>query len=209
MSTKIDEDTLTLIEETFRGDPNVDGVMPFLLEPVPVVNVASGQGEPEILFGGLDPARLGDFGGLRDVDGEAIELATFSAGQVVMSERAAEDLNAGVGDRLTTFFDNQAIELVVAAIAPDSAMTASLNLSGGGMVMPLDQLQQLTGQEGKLSLIGISNAGGVHDSLDATGAVVAKLEQALAGSSSATRRRSKSLSMRPTRPGRSSQTSFC
>jgi putative ABC transport system permease protein len=181
MSTKIDEGTLALVEETFRNDENVDGIMPFLLEPVPVVNFASGQGEPEVLFGGYDPARADDFGGLWDVDGDAIDLAALAEDEVVLSERAAEDLDAAVDDRLTTFFDNQPITLAVAAIAPDSAMTASLNLNAGGMVMPLDRLQQLTGQEGKLSLIGISNAGGVHDSLDATEAVVAKLEEALEG----------------------------
>jgi putative ABC transport system permease protein len=181
MTSKIDASALGLVEDTFRNDPNVDGIMPFLFEPVPVADFASGQGEPEVLIGGLDPARIDDFGGLNDLGGSTIDLAALPADAVVMSERAAEDLDVTVGDRVTTFYQNRPIELVVAAIAPDSVLTASLNPTGGGMVMPLDRLQQLTGQQGKLSLIGISNAGGVHDSLGATDAVVTKLEQSLAG----------------------------
>ena len=181
MTSKIDASALPLVEEALRGDPNVDGIMPFVFEPVPVVNFATGQGEPQVLLGGWDPGRVDNFGGFYDRDGKSVDLAALPPNGVVISERAAEDLSATVGDWLTTFYQNRPIDLTVAAIAPDSALTASLNPSIGGMVMPLERLQTLTGQEGKLSLIGISNAGGVHDSLGGTDAVITKLEQALAG----------------------------
>ncbi len=48
--------------------------------------------------------------------------------------------------------------------------------------MLLAALQELTGQQGRLSAIAVSNAGDVRDGLDNTDAVVTKLRVALNGS---------------------------
>jgi putative ABC transport system permease protein len=183
LNTKIDASALAIVEKALAGDPHVDGIMPILLEPVPVVDQTSGQSEPQITVTGLDPARMSQFGGLRDRDGKAIDLGALPEGNVVLSQAAADDLDATVGDSLTIFYNNRPIPLTVAAIAPDSILSGSVSVDLGGMAMPLDRLQRLTSQPNVLSIIGISNTGGVRDSLGPTDAVIDRLKPALAGTS--------------------------
>ncbi|HEX3301381.1 MAG TPA: FtsX-like permease family protein [Thermomicrobiales bacterium] len=183
LNTKIDTSALTLVEQTLAGDPQVDGIMPILLEPVPVVDQSSGQAEPQVTIAGLDPSRIDQFGGLHDRDGHKIDLAALPEGTVVLSKAAAEDLDANVGDTLTIYYGNRPIPLTVAAIAPDSVLSGAVSTEIGGMAMALDRLQQLTNQPNALSIIAISNSGGVRDSLGPTKDVIDRLKPALAGKS--------------------------
>jgi putative ABC transport system permease protein len=181
LSTNIDAGALTVVEDALRDDPNVDGIMPGLIELVPVLHAAAGRAEPGGGLTGWDPARIGQFGNLLDPDGNVIDLAALPPGAVVLSETGAENLSATVGDTLIVYFNNQPHEVTVAALAPDTALSGVVNPNMSGMAMALDELQTLTNQPGVLSMIVISNAGGVRDGLAATDAVVEKLEPALAG----------------------------
>lgn len=183
LSLKIPAGSYELVQQALDGDPNVDGIAPMLLETVPVLDQTSSQGEPAIVLAGQDPAVLGDFGGLTATDGETIDLGALGADEVVLSEMAAEDLDASVGDQITTFFGNQPISLTVAAIAEDSVLSGVVTPNVGGMVIPLDRMQQLTGQTDVLSAVAVSNTGGVRGSQDLTDAVVEKLQPALVGQS--------------------------
>ena len=165
LSVKIDGGALAVVERAVGDDPNVDGVMPALLEMVPVVNEGKGQAEPQVSLVGFDPTRIDRFGGLRDLGGRAIDLGALPPDSVVLSETAAEDLDAAPGDRLTTFYANRSLPLTVAAVAPDSVLSGVIDFTLGGMAMPLDRLQRLTNQPDTLSLIAVSNAGGVRDGL--------------------------------------------
>src|ERR687898_2983514 len=93
----IDAGALTLVDATLAGDPNVDGVMPFLDTRVPVVNEAAGQAEPSMVLTGVDPSRLEGFGGLAVTDGGTIDLAGLDANGVVITAEAADQLGATVG----------------------------------------------------------------------------------------------------------------
>src|SRR3712207_9170734 len=93
----------------------------------------------------------------------------------------AEDLGAAVGDALTVVYDNQPVPLRVAAIAEDGPLSGRFDPTTPGMVVPLQRLQEATGQQGLVTLLGISNRGGVEDGLALTDEVVAKLEPLLAG----------------------------
>jgi putative ABC transport system permease protein len=183
LNAKIDTSALTLVEQTLAGDPHVDGIMPILLEPVPVVNAQRGQAEPQIMIAGVDPARIDQFGGLQDLNHTTIDLANLPDGSVVISETTAEDLDASVGDGLTTYYANLPIQLTVAAIAPDSVLSGAVNPTIGGMMMPLDRLQALTNQPDAISMVAISNTGAVRNSLGGTDAVVERLESVLPGTS--------------------------
>ena len=181
LSQTFDASALERIDALFAGDSSVDGVMPLLFETVPVQDTTSAQAEPEVTFAGIDPARLDQFGGITATNGADIDFAALPADGVVLSESAAEDLDAALGDALTVFYDNRPIALTVAAIAEDSALTGVIDFETSGMAIPLARLQEITGQPGTLSAIAISNAGGVRDGVDGTEAVLAKLEPALAG----------------------------
>ena len=82
---------------------------------------------------------------------------------------------------MTIYYNNQPIEITVAAIAPDSLLTGALDFEEPGMVMSLERLQELTGLTDTYSLVAISNTGGVRDGMTHTDAVVDALEPALAG----------------------------
>ncbi len=180
-SARFDQSVVDQIEQAFAGDPRVDGVMPVLVETVPVVVERSGQGEPQTNLVGIDPGRLTDVGGLRSVDGQPIDLAATPLDSVVLSETAAEKLDAVAGDKITIFYGNRPLPLTVAAIAVDSPLSGRFDPINPGMVVPLDRLQAATGQQGQVTLVAVSNRGGVRDGLDETDAVVAKLKQTLDG----------------------------
>jgi putative ABC transport system permease protein len=180
MTETIDAGTVDLVETTFAGDDSVDGVMPLLDVRVPVINEAAGQVQPSVILTGIDPARLDAFGGLKAANGGTVDLATVGDGQVVVSEKAADALDAQVGDTLTIYHANTPVMLTVADIAANSTL-AGRRETAISMVMPLDRLQALTGQEGTLTAVAISNAGAVRDSDGATDAVMAKLAGALKG----------------------------
>src|SRR5918994_1242046 len=183
----IDAGALTLVDATLAGNPNVDGIMPFLDARVPVVHEAAGQVEPSVVLTGVDPSRLDGFGGLAATDGGTIDLADLGADGVVITAEAAEQLGATVGSTLTIYHDNTPVTLTVAAITEYSFLAGHRALDQTGtpgrasLVMPLDRVQALTGQPATLTGIAISNAGGVRDSAGPTDAVVAKLASALAG----------------------------
>ncbi len=185
-TTPLDAADLARLEDAVRGNPDIDGLLPFLETRVPIVNEAASLAEPDVLLIGLDPARLAAFGGLRATDGEAIDLAALSPGGVVLSERLADLLGAKAGDALTTFYNNTPATLTVAAVAENAYLTgvrcsASSGLEGSGLVMPLTELQTLTGQPNRLTAVAVSNAGGVRDGLERSQEVTAALRTALAG----------------------------
>ncbi|MDQ4099820.1 MAG: FtsX-like permease family protein [Chloroflexota bacterium] len=187
ISEPIGADALALVDRTLAGDPNVDGIMPFLDTRVPVVNEAAGQFEPNVVLTGIDPSRLDGFGGLAATDGGKIDFRSIGADGVVISEEAADQLSATVGSTLTIYHDNTPVTLTVAAITEISFLTGQRANDQAGtpgkvsLVMPLDWVQALTGQPNTLTGIAISNTGGIRDGEGRTDAVVAKLAAALAG----------------------------
>ncbi|MDP9370389.1 MAG: FtsX-like permease family protein, partial [Chloroflexota bacterium] len=176
---KIDAATLTRLDEAFAEDDRIDGILPVLVETVPVLNQDKGQGEPEVTLVGVEASRLGAFGGIRGVNGSPIDFAAIPADGVVLSEAAANKLDATAGDRLTVFYGNAPIDLTVGAIAESTILSGVLEPGKIGMTVPLDRLRQIMGQPDALSMILLSNAGGVRDSLAPTAGVVANLQVAL------------------------------
>ena len=86
------------VETALAGNENVDGVMPMLWKSIPAMNMASGLAEPDVTIAGLDPSRLvrvrRDYRDRR----RPIDLASLDANAVVINEKAADKLDAKVGD---------------------------------------------------------------------------------------------------------------
>jgi putative ABC transport system permease protein len=174
------------VAQAAAGNANVDGVMPLLDVHVPASNEASRQIEPDVVLVGLDPAHLDQFGGLQSTSGDAIDLASLPESNIVLSAKAADDLDANVGDTVQLYIQNQPHDFTVSAIAPDSYLTGvRRDLENGtelpGMVMALDRLQALSGQSDQITSVAISNTGGVRDSIEPTDAVISSLAPALGG----------------------------
>ncbi len=187
LSASMDEDVLTQVDAAVADERDIDGILPTLDVVVPVQNTTRNLSEAQVVLSGVHPARIAPFGGLRSADGTPIDLATIPPGHVVVNQRATEALGAVAGDALTIYYNNVPISVTVAAVATES-MVSGARYPGyletrplPGMVMPLDRLQHLTGQPGRLSLIAVSNRGGVTDGVETTDAAVGTLEAALDG----------------------------
>lgn len=174
-------EALQTFDTGLGNDPDVDGIMPILLENLPVISESSGQSEPISYLVGVDPTRLDQFGDLQTADGEPIDLGAIAPNEAVVSEMMAEDLAVGVGDVVTTFYQGQPLALTVAAVAEDSPLSGRLDTSTPGWVVPLDRLQAATGQEGQLTMIAISNTGGVRDGLELSDGVTERARALIAG----------------------------
>ena len=173
--------TLGLVQDALAGNSDVDAVGAILLADMPVFNGAAQQAEASVTVAGIDPATVEAFGGLASLGGDPIALDGLGPNGVVLSETAAGNLDAAAGDVLTVYYANQPIDLVVAAIAPDSILSGAIDPTVGGLAMPLAHLQAITGQAGQVSMVAISNTGDVRAGVSRTDSVVAALEPALAG----------------------------
>lgn len=185
-SVTVDASALQTVETILAGDNSVDGIMAVLRVQAPVVDEAKGQSEPSVMLSGIDPARVEQFGGLKDTSGKTIDLASIPADGVVLSESAAENLAATVGDTVTIYVNNQPVNRTVVAIGQDSFLTGvgrndQTGKEQSGLALPLASLQAMTGNENRISAVVISNTGGVRDSLGPTDAIVDKLEANLVG----------------------------
>jgi putative ABC transport system permease protein len=168
------------LEAQFAGDPDIDGFLPLLFEPAPVRNERTGLSEPRLTLSGIDPVRLEALGGLRLVDGGRADLAVLDERAVLLTESAADDLDARSGDTVTVYIGEQPAQLVAVGIVQDELVTSGLrdfDVSGsGGAVVRLDVAQRLTGHAGRVNFISVALQGGVSDSHRHSDAVISRLE---------------------------------
>jgi putative ABC transport system permease protein len=104
----------------------------------------------------------------------------------VLSSEAAEALDASIGDVVRLGPESGQHDLTVAGIAEDTYLSGYRRgrddyLEYAGMAVSLPVLQEITGQEGLLSGIAISNDGGARDGHKLTEEVKDALEGPLAG----------------------------
>lgn len=185
-STKIDAAALAVVDQALAGTDDVDAVMPYLEGRFPVRNLSKGQAEPDLVVTGIDPTRLQAMGGLTAVEGPVIDESSFATGSVVLSASAAEDLDAAVGDVLRIGPDGEEHDVVVSGIAEDTFLSGFRRGREDyeeypGLAISLESLQELSGQEGLLSGIIISNTGDERSGTALTDTVKEALEGPLAG----------------------------
>ncbi|HEY7037127.1 MAG TPA: FtsX-like permease family protein [Thermomicrobiales bacterium] len=199
LNDTIPDSVVQQIETAFQGTDLIDGLMPVLIKSVPAALIEGGapqsnadilalaqqgkivQAEPTTYLVGIDPARLPEFGGLKSTDGKDIDLANLPADQVVISDTMRDKLGAKVGDTLGFTYDNKPYFYTISAIAEDSPLSGRFDNNTPGMVIQLDRLQTLTGLEGELTTVAVSNQGGVRDGINLTDQVVDKLKATFKG----------------------------
>jgi putative ABC transport system permease protein len=197
MTQTIPESAMDTVVDLTKDRDDIDAVGGILVAPAPAVNIADNnpdqitsfdqitetavQAEPVVMVAGLNTDSFEALGGVTDLGGNRVDFGSFSDTDVLLSETGADKLDAKVGDHLVVVFNNQPAVLTIAAIAEDSVLTGSFgDLDAPAMAMQLAPLQQLSGKEGLLSGIGISNRGGERDGLDLTDTIVDDLKPELA-----------------------------
>jgi putative ABC transport system permease protein len=175
------QQAVTDLEARLAGSTVIDGVMPLLRDTVPAIDQRTRLSEPTLTLIGLDPTRLGPFGGLPDQHGKPIGLASLPSDGIVIGATAADKLDAQVGDVLTLYVHNQPQQFSIAAIGQDSLLTGYMPGGSGGLTLPLGRAQALLGTEGLISSIEVTNRGGRETGVKRTDAAMQQLDSALAG----------------------------
>jgi putative ABC transport system permease protein len=133
----------------------VAGVAPLIREQAPVIEPRTRLSRPSVTVLGIDAAAHGPFDPIVTATGRRLSVSDLATGDVYISRRLATHLDAGEGDRLHLFLGPEATEVRIAAVYQDGPRPAG-DLS---LVIPLAELQRLTGNDGRINHIVITSEG--------------------------------------------------
>ena len=160
----------------FANDPQIDGITGLLTRQLPVINVDARLSEPAAVVVGVDSETVDTFKGLRRLNGELISASELNGNDTFITERLADEIEAGAGDTVTVFFEGVPTEFNVLEVIRDSSVTNQGETEFGGMAINLDTARELFDEPTSLDLIGVSSIGGVRDTLDISDEVEDRLE---------------------------------
>jgi putative ABC transport system permease protein len=161
-----------------EDSPDIDGSLGVLFEVVPVINPESELSEPAVIFTGLDEEALAGFPDvISATTGEELDVAALAADEAFMNESAADQLNVQPGGTVQVFVAGRPNDFGIVDIVEDRVLTGANRADAlEGMVTRLDTLHDLFGHT-DLSVIVVSNQGGVRDTLDLTNTVEEDLKR--------------------------------
>ena len=170
-----DESSFETIRLAALEIPQIDGVMPAVLEEVGAQNLTTRQTEPRLAVIGVDARYMQGFGTVRNLEGSEIDLATLQPGEVLLNREAAEELQASTGDALALYSSTtQAAAVVRDVIDYDGMATPD-----SGLLMSLAEAQALFDRQGQIKHVVISNDGDAQAGTAHTDAVIKGLRPTL------------------------------
>jgi putative ABC transport system permease protein len=172
-----DEAYFDTVREGLTGVPEVDGVAPLATETAPVVALETGLNEPQVDILGYAEEWMNSFDQLESEEGNSLSVSDLTEGQVYVSSELAIELDVDTGDTVIVYLVSEPANLEVAGVYTKGANPAD-KLS---LVMPLTQLQALTGNEGRINSIIITNQGDAIQGAEHTDVVISGLEPVLEG----------------------------
>ncbi len=183
----IPEDSVQAVQAVADSNGNIDGVAGVLFSQAPFINVGTNDPanatsmealseiavgtEPLVYVTGLSQESIDTIGGVEDTSGNKIDVNSLGQDGIYLNENAAKDLDASVGDTLIFFTGNQPLTVTVAGILPANVLTGDLGNNDAGALMSLSRLQEITGNEGRISAVVVSNSGSGTASLAHSDAV--------------------------------------
>ncbi|MFC1994325.1 ABC transporter permease [Chloroflexota bacterium] len=166
------------VQERLSSIPEVEGIAPLISEVVPVVAPSTRLSEPRIDIIGYAEEWMSGFDRLVNSDGTTLSLIGLAPGQVYISNGVSRKLDVNTGDTVQIFLGPQPTTLEIVGVYEKGANPAG-ELS---LVMPLGNLQALTGTEGMINSIIITNQGDVIQGAQHTDLVLSSLDPLLEGS---------------------------
>jgi len=171
------------LTQHFAGDPEIETFVPFLYIKGAATNYRTRLSEPNVNLTGIDAAALDSIGGLRLASGDAFDVTTLEAKDVLVSERTAEALDMRAGDSVAIYIGGRQVEAAVVGIVKDEQATGTVGNfydlnRAGGIVVRMDTLQHWTGHEGQVNYISVTLRGDVRSTVNENALVVAdRVEQ--------------------------------
>lgn len=194
--TTIPEESVQSIQAVADSNDNIDGVAGVLFTQAPFINIGTNDPtdltsmealsevavgtEPMVYVTGLSQESIDAIGGVNDTSGNAIDVNSLGDEGIYLNENAAKALDASAGDTLVFFAGNQPLTVTVAGILPANVLTGDLGNNDAGALLSLTRLQQITGNEGRISAVVVSNSGSGTASLDHSESVTDAINAAVA-----------------------------
>lgn len=171
---------LSTVEEwqkQFANDPDIEAIVPFQRESLPVQNSRTRLNYPTARIVGFRAQDAAALGGLKDTAGKPVEL---SGREIALNQELADEIDAKVGDTVTLFEKSQPVEFSVKAIVPSDVLSGAIDPNAKhGAAVNFDSLAELTGRGQNADAVFVSNQGGVKSGLDHSSAAVAKIKPLL------------------------------
>ncbi|MCA1718937.1 MAG: FtsX-like permease family protein [Actinobacteria bacterium] len=180
-----DEDLAGKVQDRLSGIESVAGVAPLAKETVPVTSSKTGLSEPRVDVLGMDAASMENFDRLTTASGSDLTLGELGANEVYVSEKTAEVLGAGTGDKVEAAL-LQRFEQPVREQSPPELEIAGVYEAGANpasdtsMVMPLEELQRFVGEEGRINEVLITHGGPAVEGGEHTYSTISAIEPLLA-----------------------------
>ncbi len=149
---------------------NVEEISPEIQFWVSVLDMDSKLSEPAVRLVGIDYSESEAFGKVKATNGKQYTEEDLAANEVFVNKLMADEMEIKAGHTIQLFMgENQTAFFTVKAIVKNEGRANYGNLFGGAsgmnIIMPLEQVQQLLGKEGKINIIKISNKGGKYDGM--------------------------------------------
>ena len=180
--TGIPDQVLVDLRSHFADDDRIEAIFGSRFDLVPIEHPDAGQIEPQFFLVGVDPQTVDELEAVRDADGDLLQLSELGTNEIVISERAARELDAEPGDQIRLYVLEAAREYTVAAIGRDAVLTGNIEAGSFGGLLPLDSYRSLLGPQlsppHHWDSILVSGAGGVEAPLEFSDALDRDLEAA-------------------------------
>ena len=195
--TTIPEESVQAVQAVADQESHIDGVAGVLFSQAPFINIGTNAAtnldsvealseiavgtEPLVYVTGLSQESIEAIGGIDDLSGNAIDVNSLGNDGIYLNENAAKELDAEVGDTLIFFSGNQPLTVSVAGILPATVLTGDIGNRDPGALLSLSRLQELTGNEDRISAVVVSNSGSGTTSLNHSESVTDAINAAVAG----------------------------
>jgi putative ABC transport system permease protein len=158
------------LQEEFKGDPDMEVFTPFLYQEAAATSLRTNLSEPNVNLVGIDLERLQRAGGLRLADGGTFDVTTLLPSGALVSERAADALDAQTSDIISVYIDGRHREAVVVGVVKDEQASGVLGnfddtTRAGGIVLPLPTVQNWTKHKGEVNYISLALKGDVRSTV--------------------------------------------
>jgi len=160
------------IESNSSIDKDVEGLSPEIHHGVSVLNIDTSLSEASVMLMGFDYSESKTFGKLTTLDGSEVTEEDLAPNEVYVNEMLADEIDVRGGHRIVIFSGENQSTFIVKHVVEDEGRAAYGQFFGpggasGGMniFMPLERVQTLINQTGKINLIKVSNTGDVREGI--------------------------------------------
>ena len=161
--------------ERLRGElaglESIDGLAPGIGETVPAINLRTSQSEGRTRVAGVAPGFMAGFGTFDLTSGEEARLEALADDEVYINDKAAEELDALVGDELRIFVKGDALSLKVKGVVARGGLAGDAPT----LIVPLERAQEIFGRTGQINSIVVSNRGDESTGVELSEEVTSRL----------------------------------